>query len=220
MADTSKGALASVQPVVDFMGVQRNDLAAVLGATNSTILPTQTDAGGSLRVVSEGGNPTYTANSQFAADATAVDIATFPGVSTKVCKIKKIVITTYATTRAIGALTIVRRSTANLGSTAVGAATACLDITDAAPAAAPVHLTAHATALGTAVATVWAERIIQGATAEPMTRIELNWETNGGRQLVVRNASDFINISAVAALGVSGNLWSIDWEWIECPTTA
>ncbi len=222
MADTSKGATASNVPVVDFMGVQRNDRAAVLVATNATVGPLQTDSAGNMRVDQEGGKLTYSANSSFACDATATDIATFPGTNSAVCKIKKIVISTLATAGAVGVVNLIRRSTANTGFTTAASVTACFDITSAVPNVLPYHATAHPTAFGTAVATCWGERVIQGATANiPISRVELNFDgTNGGQGLVVRNASDFINVSAVAALGGSGNLWSVQWVWVEEPTTA
>ncbi len=223
MADVSKNAAAASASVLTLIGGIQTNIAASDATATAKTVRLQTDSGGNLRTTQEGGKPTYSFSSAFSSDSTATDIAQIRGNATTTVKVKKIVLTSVATALAAGTLSIVRRSVANTSDTTAAAASAAWDNnTDGTPNSIPYHYTAAPSGLGTAVATAWQERIVQGATATvPPTRVVLDFEpANGGRGLVLRGTGDFLSVHVPAALGGSGNAFTIDWITTEEPSSA
>jgi hypothetical protein len=201
----------------------RNDTPGDIAGANLNLAMEQFDSAGAIRASEEGGKATYYATSQFSCDSTATDIAVFGGVAGKTAKIQSILISSVATGRANGNLSIIRRSVADTAGTAVAPTVALADTRDAAASCAPVHYTAHPTALGTTAGTLVGAEFIQPALATdnliPSVLIDFR-QFNGGKPIRVQGATDFICVNVPAALGGAGNVWNITWCWTEEPTTA
>lgn len=224
MSDVYEGFVRPSAGVTDTpVAAVRKDKAAVFVATNNTYQPMMLDSGGSLRVTEEGGKATYYGVSAFSCDSTATDIAIFPGITTAVMKILWIEVYTAATATADGIIKIVRRSAANTAGTLVSSSVTKADTGNAAAGGQPQHYTAHPTGLGTGV-DLWAKRAGQQALGAVGGCIPYFFDfrqRHGAQGLRLNNiVTDIIAVNAAAALGGSGNVWTITWAWVEEPTTA
>lgn len=216
-ADYTRGTLGTAGPIGSPILLYRVDNPADDAGANLAYGRLSADLGGSMRVSTEGGKPTYAATSQFACDSTGTDIAVFPGTASKTVKILKIFVSSTATAAATGDIAIIRRSTADTAGTTGNASVGKLNSGNAAAFSQPVHYTAHPTALGTAVATLYCERFVQQAAGTPQaSKTEINLQNFFGAQaLRLKGSSDFIALNVAAALGGSGNAWDVTWVFTE-----
>ena len=199
----------------------RNDTAGdTTGGTNNAFAVAQNDPGGALRVTQQGGNPTYMAASYFASDSTATDIWTLAGNVTTVVEVLWMTISTTITTATTGQATLVLRSAADTAGTTGTTKGIALDSRNAAASSFPVFYTAHPTGLGTSIGTIWSAQIGSSLTSAP-TLINIDFRpTAGGQGLRLTGTSQILCFNIAAALGASGNEWSITAAWQENPLTS
>ncbi len=144
---------------------------------------------------------------------------TTTGVLGTVLKLNRITISTTASAEAVGLLELIRKSSAGSGGTVATANQNITpnDVTDPATNATFGYLTAHNTALGTAVGVIHCEQIAQQvATSAQATRIEINFvDGNGAKAPRISGSADYLFLNVAAALGGSGNVWALTWDYTE-----
>ncbi len=170
----------------------RNDAATSFGGAEGDYVPAAHDAYGNTRV--RGASlPTYMlATATFTPVATATDIFTFNGSSTKTVRLLRLILSgTQTTAGNLGTISIIKRSTAGSGGTPVTATLIPVDSGFSVSTVTAQHYTANPT-VGTPVGTIWNPR---GLLAQPSTN-------NSGIYFDV-NFQDILNGCPVTLRGTS-----------------
>lgn len=165
----------------------------------------------------DGRRTTYSAaTALFTPAATATDIFTITGSSTKVIRVLNIIISATITTAASNNIFLIKRSTANTAGTFTAATKVPHDSLSAAATATVQHYTANPTALGTTVGNVRTYRGIIPASATAVSNPIVEWEfgTRPAQGIVLRGTGEqlVVNLNAVTFTG--GSI-SISVEWTE-----
>jgi hypothetical protein len=134
--------------------------------------------------------------------ATATDVFIINGAANKLVKVYRMTVVTIQTTAGVNSWSMVKRSTANTGGTAVAATVAPHDSLDAAATAVVQHYTANPTP-GTSVGTVWLGRVASPSnTAVGFNQlgVEVNFSELFGKPMHLRGVAEGLawNFNGVA----------------------
>jgi|SRR6476659_3815779 len=158
--------------------------------------------------------PAYSFGAAIAPGASPTDIVQLKGSATKIVRLRRVLITLSAGTAAGGQIyTLVRRSTAASGGTAVTDTPSKHDTTSAAATAVLTHYTAAPTA-GTAVAVLRSTLLGVAATTAATEIANVVWDFTGGGELPkLASDSEFLCVTCSATLGTAQTLHcSIEWQ--------
>jgi hypothetical protein len=147
--------------------------------------------------------------------ATPTDVLTLTGSSSKTIRIKKVVLSGYASSAGQFVWTLVRRSAANTGGSSSAGVAAKQDLTDGAATAAIALYTANPGTLGTAVATIRGGRLFHNVTTAQQDKLVFDFCTNQDKALVLRGTSDILAINGNSGTLPSGAALDIEIEWEE-----
>lgn len=157
---------------------------------------------------------TYSATAQLSPIASATDICGIFGNATTTVQVTKIRITGVQTTTGSIDFALIKRSTANTGSTPVNFSVAAHDSTDAANSTTPVTYTATNPTTGTGVGTIrrWFQPIgTQASGIQGEYTLEFG---ENGKPLILSGIAQglVLNLNGVT---VAGGLINVSIEWIE-----
>jgi hypothetical protein len=148
--------------------------------------------------------------------ATPTDLVLLQGSSTKVIKVKRVLISGEATAAAQMTASMIRRSTAGSGGTATTITPARSDNTDAVATAVLKVFTANLTAVGTAIATMIQRRVgLNPPAGLPASPVEISFGIRNDEPFVLRGTSDFLAINLAGAAVPAGGKIDIAIEWTE-----
>jgi hypothetical protein len=195
-----------------------------VGAVYSGTLPTylasyrtdmQSDSRGRLVVTPNSQAPTYSASTlNLVAATTATDLFTITGSATKTVIIKKIEISATQTTAAVGAIVLLKRSTANTAGTSTTLTNVPMDSATAAATATVRAYTANPTT-GTLVGNIKTSKIFIPQTSSTSVT-PLVWRFSDGDQapLVLRGVAEVVAVN-LNSVSFAGNQFCISIEWSE-----
>lgn len=162
---------------------------------------------------------TYLATNTFATALLSTDIFTIIGSATKTIKIVSIGISATQSTQSIVNLTLLKRSTDNIGGTSTILTNVPLDSTNAVSTASIKSYTANPTVLGTLIGNTHRTKfliptILVGATATAQTEMLYEFGEGSGQTLTLRGISELFAIN-LNATTIAGNSFSIWIKWTE-----
>jgi len=133
----------------------------------------------------------------------ATDIVYIAGSSTKTIKVQRIILTATQTTAAVRDVLLIKRSTANTG-TSTALTKVPNDSTSAAATASIVSYTANPT-VGAAVGTVYAEKVNISTTALGGGKLDVNFTDILGQPVVLRGTAEglAVNLNGVTSAGAA-----------------
>ena len=146
--------------------------------------------------------------------ATATDFWALIGSASKTIRLLNLVITGMATAAASVDIQLLKRSTANTGSTPVDPAIVPHDSNDTAASAIVRTYTASNPTLGTSLGVVRGQRLNLGA-AGAAGKIEWSFATRNGKGLVLRGVAQSACLNWGGVAVPAGTVLSIEVEWTE-----
>lgn len=197
----------------------RNDLPTVHADSDLDYSPMAMDKFGNSRM--RGAIiPTYmAATATFTPAASPTDVFNITGSSTKTVKVLRIIVCgTQTTTGNVGTISVIKRSTANSGGTAVSATAVPTDSNFGAATASVRHYTANPT-VGTAVGTVWNPRTFipspAAAQSNPIAT-DMNFQDLlNGTGLVLNGTAESLSVNMGAALPSGAANFQVTCIWTE-----
>lgn len=146
--------------------------------------------------------------------ATPTDIFALIGSGTKTVRLLRIIISGYANAAISTALQLLKRSTANSGSTPVDPAIVPHDSNDAAATAVFRTYTATNPTTGTLVGAIEAEYLNQGVTGAA-GRIDWDFTKNNDKAVVLRGTGELACVNWNGAAVPAGTKLTVRCEWAE-----
>lgn len=204
-------------PTGKFAGLVQNFALLQNAAGTFDLARSALGTAGIPAVNTEGTKATYSVGViGFLLVATLTDFWAIIGSATKTVRVTRIVISGIATAAASLGTQLIKRSTANTGSTPVDPAIPPHDSGDAAASAIVRTYTATNPTTGTSVGVFGAETLNLGAPGAA-GRIEWNFTTRNSKAGVLRGIAQSLNLNWAAAAVPAGTLLSIQAEWTEEP---
>lgn len=204
------GAALTTNPVYLGVNADGGNGAAAAGAYATA------DNANNLRVNTEGRLATYSSGFSVTPAASATDVATIIGSSTKIVKIKNVTISGIATTAANFLVQGIKRSAADTSGTSTAPAIVNHDSNDGAATAVVANYSANPTlgATGSKYGTMRQENLFLGASTNPGGKLSWDFGTRNEKSLVLRGVADAfcINLNGVTITG--GTLY-VEITWTE-----
>jgi hypothetical protein len=212
--------LATVTPAATFTATF---LGVADSGSNSTYISDGSYGWRKTQVGAEGGlstrhtgtfQNTYVSAFNVAVAATATDIATITGSSTKTIYIQHIIISGIQTTTGTADISFIKRSTVDTGGTSTAQAIAPHDSANAAATATVLAYTANPAALGTAVGNVRRIHLPVSSAAAGGSATALFDFGDTGQALILRGVAQQLAINLNGAT-LAGGAFNINIEWYE-----
>jgi hypothetical protein len=166
-------------------------------------------------VSTEGVRQTYSAGTLgFTPVATPTDFLAIVGSGTKTVRVLRISISGFATSAITEDIVLIKRSSANSGSTPVDLTAVPHDANDSAATAVIRTYTASNPTTGTAVGNVRAQKLNLGATGAAGS-IVWDFTRNNDQAIVLRGTTQYLVLNWNGAAVPSGTTLDFDVEWSE-----
>lgn len=166
-------------------------------------------------VNTEGTKATFSSGTiDFTPVATPTDIFALIGSATKTVRLLKLVVTGFATAAISSQLLLIKRSTANSGSTPSDPAIVPHDSNDAAASAVFRTYTTTNPTLGSTVGNVGTEYLNQGATGAA-GRVVWDFTKENDKGLVLRGVAELLCVNWAGAAVPAGTKLSVYCKWTE-----
>lgn len=179
------------------------------------------DVAGRQRITPPGMATYMAATATFTPAASATDIFTISGSASKTVRVLRVVLSGVATAASnITTITLVKRSAADTGGTAVASTRVPLDSTSAAASATVQHFTANPT-VGGAVGTLATPRVLvpAAATATAAPPTILDWEfqkDNGwGTPVILRGTAEVLAVNMGGVVPAGSATFTVTIVWTE-----
>lgn len=174
----------------------------------------QSDLAGSLYVDIAGRLPTYSSFSSFTVAATATDIFTLTGSSTKTIKIKSVIISGTNTGNTNALIILLKRSTANSGGTSTTLTAVPHDSNSSAATATARSYTANPT-IGTLVGNIMGQLLFLPTLSSTNVsgNESINYDKIGGQPIILRGTGEVfsVNLNGTSITGTTVMDISVHW---------
>ena len=149
--------------------------------------------------------------------ATATDVLTITGSSTKVIRVTRVAVSGTAAAASIYSASIVKRTTANTGGTSSAPSPVSSDSTDPTATATLKLYTANATGLGTG-ASFDGAKVYLPANSSPTSMQQLKeflYGNDGDKAITLRGVNESLSINFNGGAVPAGTLLYLAFEWTE-----